>query len=408
MSGFGRLGSGIMRLGSFARIALIIGSGIVVFALLMVLRPRPQSQEPPRRTPIVVTAPADVQSGNLTIRGNGTVRPKSEISMSPQVAGRVSWVSRSFATGSRFERGDVLLRIESADYENAVMAAEAEVAQREVELLTWEEQRELAIEEYERFREREGATTPIDSSEVSGLVFRDPQLRAAEASLLRAEAGLADARLALSRTRITAPFVGIVRTKTSDVGQYVAPGQSLGTLYDTDEVEIVVALTDTEAALIDGLWSADSGDETSRIPAQVRGTFGGVEYAWPGYVDRAEGALNVNTRTVDVVVRVQEPFLDDGSGRPPLLIGTYATVDIEGKEVDEFIVLPRVALRNGEAVYVVEQDTLLSVRPVQLLQEIDGEVLVSGAVTSGEPVVVSTMDIVTDGMTVRRAEGGLE
>ena len=76
--------------------------------------------------------------------------------------------------------------------------------------------------------------------------------------------------------------------------------------------------------------------------------------------------------------------------------------------MDEFIVLPRVALRNGEAVYVVEQDTLLSVRPVQLLQEIGGEVLVSGAVTSGEPVVVSTMDIVTDGMTVRRAEGGLE
>ena len=110
--------------------------------------------------PLVVTTPADVRSGNLTIEGNGTVRPKSEISLSPQVAGRVSWVSPSFASGGRFEKGDVLLRIESADYENAVRAAEAEVAQREVELLTWEEQRELAIEEYERFRRAKGSRHP--------------------------------------------------------------------------------------------------------------------------------------------------------------------------------------------------------------------------------------------------------
>lgn len=408
MSAFERIRSGFLGLGSFARIALILGLGIMTFALLMILRPRPQSQEPPRRTPIVVTAPAEVRSGNLTIRGNGPVRPKSEISLSPQVAGRVSWVSPSFATGSRFESGDVLLRIESADYENAVRAAEAEVAQREVELLTWEEERGLAIEEYERFREREGITTPIDSSEVGGLVFRDPQVRAAEASLLRAEAGLADARLALSRTRITAPFDGMVHTKTADVGHYAVPGQSLGTLYDTDEVEIVVALTDTEASLIQGLWSSDSGDDDNRIPAEVRALFGGAEYSWPGYVDRAEGALNVNTRTVDVVIRVQDPFLDDGSGRPPLLLGTYASVDIQGREVDEFVVLPRVALRNGESVYVVEQDTLLSIQPVQLLQEVGGEVLVQGDIQPGELVVVSAMDIVTDGMTIRRAEGAVE
>ena len=59
------------------------------------------------------------------------------------------------------------------------------------------------------------------------------------------------------------------------------------------------------------------------------------------------------TRTVDVVVRVPDPFVTDDSGRPPLLLGTYATVDIQGRAVDEFVVLPRVALRESEAVYVV-------------------------------------------------------
>ncbi len=403
MSGFGSLGSRFMRLGSFARVALILGSGLAVFAILMLLRKEPESQDPPRRTPIVVTEPAELRSGHLTIVGNGTVRPMSEITISPQVAGRVSWVSPSFVTGGRFKKGDLLLRIESADYENAVQAAEADVAQREVERLTWEEQRDLAIEEYERFRQREGITAPIDSSEVGGLVFRDPQLRAAEASLRRAEAGLEDARLALSRTRITAPFDGIVRTKNADVGQYVTPGQSIGSLYDTDEVEIVVPLTDGEAALIEGLWSAGSDGEAA-IPATIRATFGGVEHIWEGYVDRAEGALNPNTRTVDVVVRVADPFSHDGTGRPPLLLGTYATVEIQGREVDEYVLLPRMALRDGSEVYVVEQDSLLSIRPVRVLQEVTGSVMVQGQIETGEPVVVSAMDIVTDGMVVRQAE----
>ena len=403
MSGLATVGSRFMRLGSFARVAIILGIGVGAFALLMILRKEPESQEPPRRAPLVVTQPAELRTGNLTIEGSGTVRPMSEISLSPQVAGRISWVSPSFVTGGRFEKGDLLLRIESADYENAVQAAEADVAQREVELLTWEEQRDLAIEEYERFRAREGITAPIDSSEIGGLVFRDPQLRAAEASLRRAEAGLEDARLALSRTRITAPFDGIVRTKNADIGQYVTPGPSLGSLYDTDEVEIVVPLTDGDAALIEGLWSAGTEDGP-RIPAEVRATFGRVQYTWAGYVDRAEGALNPNTRTVDVVVRVQDPFANDGSGRPPLLLGTYATVDIEGRAADDFLVLPRMALRDGSEVYVVEQDSLLSIRSVQVLQEVPGSVMVQGEFETGEPVVVSPMDVVTDGMVVRLAE----
>ena len=405
MSGLGRVGSAFGRLGPVARVLSILGIGVAALALLVLLKPSPQAEEPPRMVPLVITTPVDLRSGHLTVEGNGTVRPKSQITLSSQVAGRVSWVSPSYASGGRFAKGDVLLRIESADYENAVKAAEAEVAQREVEMLTWEEQRDLAIEEYERFRAREGITAPADSSEIGGLVFREPQLRAAEAQLQRAEARLGDARLALARTRITAPFDGVVRTKTADIGQYVAPGQSLGTLYGTDEVEIVVALTDAEAALVEGLWSANAGGKEHRIPAEVRATFGGVENSWSGYVDRAEAALNETTRTVDVVVRVQDPFLDDGSGRPPLLIGTYATVDIRGRRVEDYAVLPRNALRDGDRVFVVERDTLLSIRSVRLLQERGGDVFVTGELRSGEPVVVGPMEIVTDGMTVRQAEG---
>ena len=384
----------------------IIGVGILGFVLLIVFRPQPAAQEPPRRVPLVVTAPADVRSGNLTIRGSGTVRPKSQIVMSSQVAGRVEWVSSAFASGGRFEKGDLLLRIEEADYVNRVDAASAAVAQRQVEVLQWEEEQALAREEYQRLLAREGMDAP-DSASLSSLIFREPQLQAAQAGLRSAEAQLADARLALGRTRLVAPFDGIVRSKSVDVGQYVAPGQNLGSLYDTDEVEIVVPLTDTEASLVEGLWDAGAGDEATRIPATVRATFGGREYEWPAYVDRAEGALNQETRAVDVVVRVPDPFMSDETGRrPPLLLGTYASVDIQGVAREAYAVLPRMALRDGEAVYVVEHDTLLVVRPAVVLQEIGGDVFVSADIAAGEPVVVSPMSIVTDSMVVEVANGG--
>jgi RND family efflux transporter MFP subunit len=393
------------RLSPFFKGLTIIGFGLVGFALLMVFRPRPAAQEPPRRVPLVVTAPADVRSGHLTIRGNGTVRPKSEIILSPQVSGRVEWISPAFASGGRFEKGDLLLRIEDADYVNRVDAASAAVAQRQVEVLQWREEQELAREEYQRLLAREGLDAP-DSASLSSLIFREPQLQAAQAGLKSAEAQLADARLALGRTRIAAPFDGVVRSKSVDVGQFVTPGQNLGSLYDTDEVEIVVPLTDAEAALVEGLWTAGAGNEETRIPATVRATFAGRSHEWQAYVDRAEGALNPETRAVDVVVRVPDPFVVNDIGRPPLLLGTYAAVDIQGESREAYAVLPRIALRDGAAVYVVEKDTILVVQPAALLQEIGGDVLVAADIDPGDQVVVSPMDIVTDSMTVQVANGG--
>jgi RND family efflux transporter MFP subunit len=406
MSILSRPANAFARLSPFFKAVSIIGVGVVGLVLLIVFRPRPAAQEPPRRVPLVVTVPADVRSGNLTIRGNGTVRPKSQIVLSSQVAGRVEWVSPAFASGGRFEKGDLLLRIEEADYVNRVDAASAAVAQRQVEVLQWEEEQALAREEYQRLLAREGMDAP-DSASLSSLIFREPQLQAARAGLRSAEAQLADARLALGRTRIAAQFDGIVRSKSVGVGQYVAPGQSLGSLYETDEVEIVVPLTDAEAYLVAGLWEAGAGNEATRIPATVNAAFGGRTYEWPAYVDRAEGALNEETRTVDVVVRVPDPFVSGEAGRrPPLLLGTYATVDIQGVARQAYAVLPRTAFRDGDVVYVVEQDTLLVVHPATLLQEIGAEVFVSADLELNDQVVVSPMSIVTDSMVVEVANGG--
>ncbi len=378
---------------------IIIGVGVLGFALLFGMRAEPAEVEPPRVIPTVSTVPARVTQGAIKVRGGGTVRPSAEVTIASQVGGRVVWTSPALVSGGRFLENEPLLRIDPADYENAVEAAEADVAQREVALLEAEENARLALDEWRRLAAREN----LDPTPPNALVTRQPQLDAAAAALRSAGARLEDARLALERTWIRAPFNGIVREETVDLGQFVAAGQTVGRLYATDAVEIVVPLSDNEAALIERLWSARAGDAATRIPVAITSEYGGIEYAWSGYVDRAESALDEQTRTVDVVVTVPEPFAapEDDTRRPPLLLGSYATVDIEGASFEEYAVVPAGAVRDGDVLWTVENDTLLVMTPVEPIQEVDDEAMVLGSIADGTPVIVSMLLFVTEGMTVR-------
>lgn len=378
---------------------IVLGVGVLGFAILFGMRAEPAEVEPPRVIPTVSTVPARVTQGAIKVRGGGTVRPSAEVTIAPQVGGRVIWTSPALVSGGRFLENESLLRVDPADYENAVEAAEADVAQREVALLEAEENARLALDEWRRLAEREN----LDPTPPNALVTRQPQLDAAAAALRSARARLEDERLALERTWIRAPFNGIVREETVDLGQFVAAGQTVGRLYATDAVEIVVPLSDNEAALIERLWSARAGDSATRIPVDIVSEYGGTEYAWSGYVDRAEAALDEQTRTVDVVVTVPEPFTppEDDPGRPPLLIGSYATVDIEGTSFEEYAVVPAAAVRDGDVLWTVADDTLLVMTPVEPVQEVDDEAVVLGPIPDGTPVIVSMLLFVTDGMTVR-------
>ena len=378
---------------------IVIGVGVLGFAILFGMRAAPAEVEPPRVIPTVSTVPARVMQGAIEVRGGGTVRPSAEVTIAPQVGGRVIWTAPALVSGGRFLENEPLLRVDPADYENAVEAAEADVAQREVALLEAEENARLALDEWRRLAEREN----LDPTPPNALVTRQPQLDAAAAALRSARARLEDARLALERTWIRAPFNGIVREETVDLGQFVAAGQTVGRLYATDAVEIVVPLSDNEAALIERLWSARAGDAATRIPVEIVSEYGGTDYAWSGYVDRAEAALDEQTRTVDVVVTVPEPFTppEDDPGRPPLLIGSYATVDIEGTSFEEYAVVPAAAVRDGDVLWTVADDTLLVMTPVEPVQEVDDEAVVLGPIPDGTPVIVSMLLFVTDGMTVR-------
>ena len=282
--------------------------GALAIAVIMVqLRPDPPRRPPAAEAPLVTVRATAAGQGPIRVYGSGTVRPRSEIDVAPEVGGKIVEVSPNMQSGGQVRAGEMLFRIDPADYENRVEQAEAEVAAQRVAVLQAEEEAEIARAEYERFRERENRRGGAPG-EPSPLTLRQPQLDAARAGLARAEASLRDARLALERTRVISPFDGRVRRENVAIGSFVAPGQSLGRIYAADVVEVVVPVSDDDAVLIPNLWSLQAGDDDRSIRATVYNEYGDRRFFWEGYVDRAESALDEQTRTIDIVVRVPEPF----------------------------------------------------------------------------------------------------
>ncbi len=389
----------------------ILGGAIVVAVIMVSLRPEPPVREPPSTAPFVTTGVATVAEGAIPVHGAGTVRPRAEIDVAAQVGGTVTWVAPSFQGGGRVRAGEVLFRIEDADYLNRVQQAQANVAAQQVALLQEEERARIARDEYQRLQRRSGGGAGAGAS---ALTLRQPQLEAARAALARDSAALADARLALSRTEVTAPFSGAVRSESVDPGQFVAPGQSVGRLYADDAAEVVVPLSDADAALIPRLWNLVAGDGNRSVRATVSAAYGDARYSWSGYVDRAEAALDEQTRTIDVIVRVPNPFragtpeegdgagtAGPGSSGPPLLVGQFVDVRIDGVAPERYFALPRAALRTGNEVWAVRGGNTITIVAVRVLQRIDDVVYVTGGLEDGQRVVVSGIQIATEGMQVR-------
>jgi RND family efflux transporter MFP subunit len=379
----------------------IFAAGILGFVLLQLLASEPVQVARESRAPLVQVAPITIQNSALKVQGDGPVRPRAQVTVLAQVSGEIIETSEALVTGGRFKAGDTLLQIDPRSYRAALDQAKADRAARQADLDFAE--RQLAQSGAASERRRDETLNQHDRAlaQIAGL-----------------EALIAMREVDLQRATVTAPFDGQVFTENVDAGSIVQPGVEMAKIFATDMFEIVVPLSDREAALIPGLW-----DDTlaTRPRATATLSYRNQVYAWDGYVDRVEAGIDPDTRTIDVVVRIPTPLQrgrlvtvqNEGSeqsvtlgGAPPLLSGTYAAIEIEGLTLSHAI-LPRAALRNNNTIWLVTGEETLSVITVDVLQDQGTHVAIrSTALKTGDRVVVSDLDTATDGLSVQIADNG--
>ena len=365
----------------------LIGCGILGFRLLKSSREALGRHQPEVPLPLVRTVPIRVGQLDMTITGEGTVQALTETQIVPQISGKIVQMSKELVNGGTFKKDEPLLTIEPRDYEIAVTLAEASLKDAESNY-------EMALQESEASRREWRRIHPDEKP--PPLVAKEPQLAAARANLEAKQANLEKARLDLERTRIKAPFNSRVSAKEVDIGQYVSPGQTLATLYATDAVEVVVPMESEDLN-----WFSVPGFTTDTHPgteARVKARVAGREKTWSGWVERVEGKIDTKTRMVNVVIRVPDPY----ATKPPLPVGQFVEVEIDGETVSSAALIPRAALHEGNIVWAVDpDDSRMHFRTVEIARMDERGVVVLSGLKESDRVVVSPLKEATDSMRVR-------
>jgi RND family efflux transporter MFP subunit len=391
-----------MRKKALAPLVILVAGAIVV---TIVVATRPSVEAGPARVnaPLVSVIEVEPRDLRFSVHTQGTVVPRTESDLIPQVSGEVIWVSPRLVSGGFFEAADPLLRIDPSDHRVELEAARAVVARTKSE---------FARAETEIERQRSLAMQGVASQ--ARIDDAEEAFQVAEAELREQTAKLARAERDLERTEIRAPYQGRVRSEKVDVGQFVSRGVSVATLYATDYAEVRLPLPDRDLFYLDipfdlsGERGASGGDSTGMHPGpevQLRAEFAGEPRTWLGHIVRTEGEIDAKSRMVHLVARVEDPYGQNGAtGSAPLAVGLFVEAEIQGRGVENVFVLPRTALRTdagSDLVYVVDAGDRLRFTVVEVLRAERADVVIGSGLRPGDRVCVSPLAAAVDGMAVR-------
>jgi RND family efflux transporter MFP subunit len=379
---------------------VIIAVAIVVTMGMMRMRQQPAQNAPTEAVVLVETMALNPVDTRITVQSQGTVEARTRTSLVSEVSGVVSQVSPAFVAGGFFRKGEVLLRLDDANYRAALSRSEAALATARSALALEQGQADVSQREWDRM-------TPEQQARISGkdLYLRKPQVAEVEARLAAAEADLAEARRNLAKTSIVAPYDGLVSSKSSDIGQFVNAGSVLAETFAVDYAEVRLPIPETKLAYLDLPGALQAKDANASGPAvELVGNMGTSEYRWHGELVRTEAVLDIRTRVMYSVVRVKDPYgLYGNEHAEPLRIGTYVNAAIEGRELKNVYVLPRHTIQSGDIVWVADQENRLRSRQVTLVTVNGDDAYVSAGLQPGDRVVVTRMENPLNGIAVQTA-----
>lgn len=344
--------------------------------------------EPTATAPIAKTVrvhEVKPQTVQLTVNSQGTVMPSTESQLIPEVTGRIVWMSPNLVAGGYFDQGDVLLRVDRVDYKNSLDRAKASLTRAEAE-------QQHAKFEYNRL-------VSLEKRKLTSRSQLENSLRAsrvADAALQDAQVSYQQAQQNLERTEVVAPFTGLVRSESVDIGQFVSRGSAIATIYANDLVEVRLPIADRQLAFLN-LSPTLRGElpETMRPRVTISAAYAGQQLTWQGQIVRTEAEIDVSSRMVQLVARVaNQPNV------APLSVGLFVKAEIQGLAANNIVVLPREALRNNNQVLVVDADNKLHFRDIEPLRLYQDNVLVKSGLQNGERVCISPLQTAIEGMTV--------
>ncbi|MEO1201503.1 MAG: efflux RND transporter periplasmic adaptor subunit [Pseudomonadota bacterium] len=372
---------------ALSRILVTVGISVgvllcsfVVVGVMFAMKSEPPKKEVENLDPLVNVLELEPTNTRFRVRSQGTVRPRTETILSAEVSGTITQISPKFIAGGVFAEGETLMRIDPTNYEVALEQAEALVAQRQIEY--------------------DGAAKLREQG------YRaEAELASAAAALASAKAQLVRARRDLERTYIRLPYRGIVRSKETDLGQFVNPGSRLGVVFATDIAEVRLPLTDGDLAFLD-LPDAQDIEVTGSDPGPgvtLSAVKRGRPEIWEARIVRTEAVVDESSRVSFAVAEIIDPYQLESDG-PPLPVGTFVSASIEGTEVSGIVRVPARVLRGSRELLFLDADNRIRIRPVDVVRSDADFAYILDPGLAGQRVVTTALEAPFNGMAVRTSD----
>lgn len=393
----------VKRLSLRAVILWGIPSMIVIAALAFAkyqidTRPKAARQKPPQQARLVTVESVEPTEHTTFVEAMGPVIPAKQITLMPEVAGRVTFVSPLVVPGGVIHEGQTLIQIDSRDYEAVVKQRHSELAGAQLKLKMEQGNQLVARQEYELLDE-------IVQEEDRELVLREPHLAECRAMVEAAKAALAKAQLDVDRCTVKAPFNAVIQEKSVDVGAQVGTGSPLMTIMGTDEYWVQATIFVNQLSWI----TIPNGDRQAGSSANVFDAAWGSDARREGSVLRLLGQLEEEGRLAQLLISVKDPLAleSDAADKPPLLVGAYVRVQIEGKQLEDVFAVKRRYLRDGDFVWLMNDESRMEIQPVEIVFRDKDAVYVSDGLEARDRIVTTDISAPVEGMLLR-VEGSLD
>ena len=366
---------------------ILLGAFAISYLLWLLgqVQPDPVEEAPAPDVIVEILTPKDFQ---IQISSNGTTTPLTQTVLTAEVGGEVIYRSKKFSEGSSVIEGEILAKIDDTDLQLQYKNALLQLANAEVQHSLQLAEAEVAKEAWEK----------IGDGVASDLTLKKPQLKQAEALLEVAKAQVSSAEKKLNKTEIVAPYAGRIQSVNIDLGTTIIPGQPVGALYTSSEIEVTLAVKDNDLQFLSIPMDGRKLDSSEQALVEIRSFYKGKNQTWVGRLERVDGVIDPVTRMINLIAVFKNDFIE--TDKPNLPIGLFVEAQIDGIILKDIYSIPVNAISENNEVYIVNNDNELVLRQLSILKKYSDFVIVKDGLKAGERIVISKLSTASNGIKV--------
>ena len=353
--------------------------------LLGQVQPEPVEEAPAPDVIVEILTPKDFQ---VQISSNGTTTPLTQTVLTAEVGGEVIYRSKKFSEGSSVVEGEILAKIDDTDLQLQYKNALLQLANAEVQYSLQLAEAEVAKEAWEK----------IGDGVASDLTLKKPQIKQAEALLEVANAQVSSAEKKLNKTEIVAPYAGRIQNVNIDLGTTIIPGQPVGAIYTSSEIEVTLAVKDNDLQFLSIPMDGRKLDPSEQALVKIKSFYKGKNQTWVGRLERVDGVIDPITRMINLIAVFKNDFIE--TDKPNLPIGLFVEAQIDGIILNDVFSIPVNSISENNEVYIVNKDNELVSRQLSILKKYSDFVIVKNGLKAGERIVTSKLSTASNGIKV--------